>query len=81
MVVSRLEVLFTNEKIPAEGDTLYGTVSQDNLAECHYLLQTLSKVLPTLSHNGWIILLSHPVSPVEKPVETSAPEGGFSPRH
>jgi hypothetical protein len=77
MVVSRLEVLFANENIPTEGDKLYGTLSQDNFTECHYLLQTLSKVLPALSHNGWVILLSHPVSPVEKPLDSSAQEGGF----
>ncbi|KAL1970161.1 hypothetical protein VTN77DRAFT_6566 [Rasamsonia byssochlamydoides] len=72
IVISKLEGLLargTAER--GQTDRSYGSVSPDDLRECQYLLQTLSRILSSLSHNGWVTLVSHPVSPVEKPRDAS----------
>lgn len=76
IVISKLEGLLTRGTAErGQTDRSYGSVSPDDLRECQYLLQTLSRVLSCLSHNGWVTLVSHPVSPVEKPRDASNADG------
>ncbi|CRG84598.1 Protein dopey [Talaromyces islandicus] len=71
ILVSALEALVDIE--PGAGNKS-GLVSSDDRRECHYLLQTLSNVMTALSHNGWVILLSHSLHPTENARESLAPE-------
>ncbi|KAJ9325836.1 hypothetical protein DTO027B5_3864 [Paecilomyces variotii] len=73
MVISRLGRLFTSELKDRNGSTRF-TVSADNYKECHYLFRIVSNILVTLSHNGWISLLTHSVAPVEKRHDPSSSE-------
>ncbi|KAH8704781.1 cellular morphogenesis regulator dopa [Talaromyces proteolyticus] len=69
ILVSALESLVDIEPGP---DNRTGLISPDGQRECHYLLQTLSNVIAALSQSGWVILLSHSVSPIEKARESTA---------
>lgn len=76
MVVSRLDRLFQQSE-NAEPDTANPTVSPDDYKECSYLLQTISNLISTLSHNGWISLLTQTLVQTEKHKDTPASEGWF----
>ncbi|KAI2862454.1 hypothetical protein CBS147321_3899 [Aspergillus niger] len=73
MVVSRLDRLFQQSE-NAEPDTANPTVSPDDYKECSYLLQTISNLISTLSHNGWISLLTQTLVQTEKHKDTPASE-------
>ncbi|GAD93599.1 protein dopey [Paecilomyces variotii No. 5] len=73
MTISRLERLFTLE-LKGRNDSTRLTVSPDHYKECHYLFRTVSNILVTLSHNGWISLLTHSVTPVDKRYDPSSSE-------
>lgn len=51
------------------------SISPDDFKECNYLLQTMSNVLSSLSHNGWITLLTHSFLPIERLHDESASKG------
>jgi hypothetical protein len=72
IIVSALEALVDVESVAGNKS---GIVSSDDRRECNYLLQTLSNVMKALSHNGWVILLSHSLHPTENAHESLAPEG------
>lgn len=78
MIISRLERLFTWET-KGRNESTRLTVSPDDYKECHYLFRTLSNILVTLSHNGWISLLTHFVAPVDKRHDPSSSEGKLPP--
>ncbi|KAL1847916.1 Endosome to Golgi transport protein [Paecilomyces lecythidis] len=73
MIISRLERLFTWE-MKGRNESTRLTVSPDDYKECHYLFRTLSNILVTLSHSGWISLLTHSVGPVDKRHDPSSSE-------
>ena len=76
MVVSRLDRLFQRSD-SLEPDTANPTISPDDYKECSYLLQTISNLISTLAHNGWISLLTQTLVQVEKHKDTPASEGSF----
>lgn len=65
MVINRLDLLFSQVD-QSETDKENTPVSPDDFKECNYLLQTTSKILSSLSQNGWAMFLTHPYSPVER---------------
>ncbi|EED23528.1 cellular morphogenesis regulator DopA [Talaromyces stipitatus ATCC 10500] len=71
IIVIRLEELVN---IDDHEDKRQGLIDSDDRRECQYLLQTLSNLMSCLSQNGWITLVSHPVSQVEQPHESETPE-------
>lgn len=60
--------------LDGNGDKAQGLIDPDDRRECQYLLQTLSNLMSCLSQNGWITLVSQPVSQVEQPHESQTPE-------
>ncbi|OJJ30606.1 hypothetical protein ASPWEDRAFT_46216 [Aspergillus wentii DTO 134E9] len=79
IVISKLDDLFLRAD-HVEGDAETLAVSPDDYKECNYLLRTLSNIISTLSHNGWIILLNHTISQVDKHQAGSTAEGHVQPR-
>ncbi|RAK97414.1 cellular morphogenesis regulator DopA [Aspergillus ibericus CBS 121593] len=73
MVVSKLDRLFQRSD-SLEPDTANPTISPDDYKECSYLLQTISNLISTLAHNGWISLLTQTLVQVEKHKDTPASE-------
>lgn len=69
--MSKLEELVN---VDSNGDKAQGLIDPDDRRECQYLLQTLSNLISCLSQNGWITLVSQPVSQVEQPHESQTPE-------
>lgn len=67
IVITRLEALLVSQPPPT--DATSNCVLDDDLRECQYLLETICKIISCLSHRGWIALVTHPVSPDEKPGE------------
>ncbi|KAJ5595050.1 uncharacterized protein N7459_001258 [Penicillium hispanicum] len=65
VIVSKLEELFERD-IPSQLANTNHSVCPDDYKECNYLLRTASNVISTLSHTGWIILLTHTMSQVER---------------
>ena len=63
--------------LDGNGDKAQGLIDPDDRRECQYLLQTLSNLMSCLSQNGWITLVSQPVSQVEQPHESETPESKF----
>lgn len=71
IVISRLDLLFLQvDRSEATNEDL--SISPDDFKECNYLLQTMSNVLSSLSHNGWITLLTHSFLPIERLHDESA---------
>lgn len=77
MVVAKLDELFERDSTnnPAESSQ---TLSPDDYKECNYLLRTTSNIISTLSHNGWITLLTHTLDPNEKRPDVPKSEGRLS---
>jgi hypothetical protein len=78
MVIIRLEETFTPRLHTSKVEGNQRIVSVDNSRQCRYLFQLLSKIVDSLSENGWMTLVSHPVSPVDKPRDVSQSEGKIS---
>ncbi|CEO60596.1 Putative Cellular morphogenesis regulator DopA [Penicillium brasilianum] len=63
VVVSKLEELFERDTPGANNDQ---AISSDDYKECSYLLRTASNIISTLSHPGWMTLLTHTLGQLEK---------------
>jgi hypothetical protein len=61
-------------------DQKYGnaSISEDDFRECYYLFQTISRILPTLSENGWVTFVSHVVSQIDKSPDSMQTSEGKS---
>ncbi|PYI12754.1 hypothetical protein BO78DRAFT_357133 [Aspergillus sclerotiicarbonarius CBS 121057] len=73
IVVSKLDRLFQRSD-SLEPDTANPTISPDDYKECSYLLLTISNLISTLAHSGWISLLTQTLVQVEKHKDTPASE-------
>jgi hypothetical protein len=76
VLISKLEELFDRDT-PNEATDDNQSISADDYKECYYLLRTASNIISILSHNGWMILLSHTLSQAENRPETAKSEGRF----
>lgn len=76
VVVLKLEELFERDS-PSEADEDSQSISPDDYKECNYLLRTVSNVISTLSHTGWIALLTQTISDLEKRPDAPKSEGKF----
>lgn len=70
----KLEELFERDT-PSEGDQDNQSISPDDYKECNYLLRTVSNIISTLSHSGWIALLTQTLSEIEKRPDVPKSEG------
>ncbi|PWY70957.1 hypothetical protein BO70DRAFT_432047 [Aspergillus heteromorphus CBS 117.55] len=73
MVVSTLDRLFQRSD-DLEPGVENPVLSPDDHKEFSYLLQTVSNIISTLSHNGWINLLTQTLSHVDKHKEAATSE-------
>ncbi|PYH46542.1 cellular morphogenesis regulator DopA [Aspergillus saccharolyticus JOP 1030-1] len=72
IVVSRLDRLF-HANLEEQGEENQA-VSPDDYRECDYLLRTISNIISTLSHNGWVTLLTQTLSQTDKRIDVHASE-------
>ncbi|PYI18464.1 hypothetical protein BO86DRAFT_406394 [Aspergillus japonicus CBS 114.51] len=73
IIVSRLDRLFQGSS-HGEGGSDNQILSPDDYKECDYLLRTISNLISTLDHNGWITLLTQTLSQVSKRKDVHASE-------
>ncbi|KAJ5669700.1 hypothetical protein N7462_010770 [Penicillium macrosclerotiorum] len=73
LVVSKLEELFERDS-PSDAENNQA-ISPDDYKECNYLVRTVSNIISTLSHNGWITLLTHTAGQPEKRADLTPSEG------
>ncbi|PYH91975.1 hypothetical protein BO71DRAFT_458677 [Aspergillus ellipticus CBS 707.79] len=73
MVVSTLDRLFQRSD-QLEPDAENPPLSPDDYKECSYLLQTVSNIISTLSHNGWISLFTQTLAAIDKHKEATTSE-------
>lgn len=74
VIVSKLEEMFERDT-PGETARDNQSISPDDYKECYYLLRTASNIISILSHNGWMILLSHTLGQTENRPDTAKSEG------
>lgn len=74
LVISKLEELFDRDTPSNVSDVTY-SISPDDYKECNYLLRTTSNVISTLSHTGWVILLTQTLGQAEKRPDALKSEG------
>ncbi|KAJ5387844.1 hypothetical protein N7509_010385 [Penicillium cosmopolitanum] len=74
VIVLKLEELFERDT-PSEADQDNQSISPDDYKECNYLLRTVSNIISTLSHSGWIALLTQTLSEIEKRPDVPKSEG------
>ena len=74
IVISRLDELFLRSSQTEVGKEPTA-ISPDDYRECNYLLRTASNILSSLSHSGWITLLTHTLSQPDKHQDLPASEG------
>lgn len=74
VVVLKIEELFERDT-PSEADHDNQSISPDDYKECNYLLRTASNIISTLSHNGWIALLTQTLAEMEKRPDAPKSEG------
>ncbi|KAJ6127064.1 hypothetical protein N7523_002676 [Penicillium sp. IBT 18751x] len=77
VIISKLEEILERD-LHGEANHDKNSVSPEDYKECDYLLRTASNIISILSHNGWIIFLSHTVSHAENRSETVKPEDNSS---
>ncbi|KAJ5759366.1 Dopey N-terminal [Penicillium odoratum] len=65
VVSLKLEELFDHDTSGA-GTEQDQSISLDDYKECTYLLRTASNIISSLSHSGWITLLTHTLGQTEK---------------
>jgi hypothetical protein len=70
----KLEELFEHDMSGAVAEEDY-SISPDDYKECNYLLRTASNIISSLSHGGWITLLTHTLGQTEKRPEAPKSEG------
>ncbi|KAJ5168738.1 uncharacterized protein N7482_004332 [Penicillium canariense] len=75
VVVSKLEELFERD-IPGDDDNQ--AISPNDHKECIYLLRTASNIISTLSHPGWITILTHTLGQMEKRPDAANSEDNSS---
>ncbi|KAJ5662078.1 uncharacterized protein N7477_009694 [Penicillium maclennaniae] len=77
VIISKLEELLERD---LHGEAIHDnhSISPEDYKECYYLLRTASNIISILSHNGWIIFLSHTVSHAENRPETVKPDDNSS---
>ncbi|RHZ58534.1 cellular morphogenesis regulator DopA [Aspergillus thermomutatus] len=74
IVILRLENLLLREAQPEnEGDN--AVISTDDYKECNYLLRTIYNILCSLSHSGWMALLTQTLNPVDKQKDVACEDG------
>lgn len=73
-MVSKFEELFERDAPSAANETDM-FISSDDYKECNYLLRTASNIISTISHRGWVTLLSNTLGQMEKRPGTSKSEG------
>lgn len=73
-MVLKLEEIFERDA-PSEMTEGKQCISPDDYKECDYLLRTASNIISILSHNGWIILLTHTMGQTEKRPDAPKSEG------
>ncbi|KAJ5923317.1 hypothetical protein N7454_008562 [Penicillium verhagenii] len=70
VVILKLGELFEHDN-PATVAEEDGSISSDDYKECNYLLRTASNIISSLSHNGWITLLTQTLGQTEKRIDAS----------
>lgn len=80
VIVLKLEELFEHDT-PSAVTEEDQSISPDDYKECDYLLRTASNVISSLSHNGWITLLTHTLGQTEKRLEETKSEGNVNSAH
>lgn len=80
VIVLKLEELFEHDT-PSAVTEEDQSISPDDYKECDYLLRTASNVISSLSHNGWITLLTHTLGQTEKRLDETKSEGTFNSAH
>lgn len=79
--MSRLESLFERDsRNHGDNDAGVRPVSMDDFRECQYLFRTVSRILSSLSHAGWVAFISQSVSPFDKSRDASTSESKFTSR-
>ncbi|KAJ5634423.1 hypothetical protein N7528_002265 [Penicillium herquei] len=73
VIVLKLEELFEHDTPSAVAEVDL-SISPDDYKECKYLLRTASNVVSSLSHSGWMTLLTHTLDQSEKRPDTSKSE-------
>ncbi|KAJ6095813.1 hypothetical protein N7486_006559 [Penicillium sp. IBT 16267x] len=73
VVILKLEELFEHDISGAVTEEDH-SISPDNYKECNYLLRTASNIISSLSHSGWITLLTHTLGQIEKRPDASKSE-------
>ncbi|KAJ5776476.1 uncharacterized protein N7511_001487 [Penicillium nucicola] len=76
VVISKLDELCERDD-QSQSNPDNQSISPDDYKECDYLLQTATNIIATLSHNGWITLLTHMLSNEKRP-STSKSEASES---